>query len=1003
MKLLVRCGLLTIFAAASVACTQDEEEETMRTLEQSNAVSFVCVSMDAEQDRGRPIDDCPDFDEDDENRDLFALVTQPQRGEVAVVNLSEDYVIDTDPWIPGTTFLPVGENPVDLVSTPGGVATFVASAGGPFHHAIQAIPSSCITTPGEGDPRPDLALWPACALPSAPGRLAVLVDPPDEEGRLRETCTSEWVAPQDLPRPLAAAVEDTHQAGSGGCEADLRQEVEPPGRRKLAVTLPDIGEVWLLDAQRLLDVVPGAFPACADVALEGVIVLPTTLPDPLPAQNPGDLLGAETCLPPLSYGPAPDTYFSRPAGLDVRDNVLYVGDLGVPVVHRIDVEHPCTPTELPPLLPRSFESPTRVVFTNAVAASPRTTAGGQFVYAVDDTQGNVMVFDVSSGSEDRTPLVRSGMRFAPFEVPDRIAFGSPVKDVEFIFRDLPATNPTTGVAMTGLLCDPNPELEREDPDHPSLEHRPNGEFTEGARPYRLRGTFGFALLANGTIAVVDVEDLDAPCRRPIETHQGREENPMGCRLDPEIQLGDGLYTDDGTAEGVPTVTGEVSCNIVQAHRPRLARPFASTSEAAVSAPSLRTFPQLRSGTGSSLATSQTADGLANPKLLAADFRDGTPAGVYLGTTWYAADDDEYRLDTDPTTAERNTLTFYYREPRAFPASDEVAVTYEGAFLPQRTTGFLAVNADLAGATFLDASAGFCARGVEDLELAVGQAVELGVDVEDQADFARLHADYVQIVSEVPGEDDDYWDGLARACGDADLGTSYYACEAALGTPAEPQPMRDLMIREAYQGSLVVEPRAIDGGDPAAMLELLDCCFGGEALRYVVRAGHQWVVTSAAGGFQHQVTARGGDLRCVRDCNPRRELLGSRVLEIATTAHLEADADSSTERCERGECLACVEDEAGPVAPDSPCVFENITTRFAIYRGQRRSERDMSFSWYFSGGFTPLSASLVVSSASVSPLSMSFLPQIQELVVADGSAQGLIFVSLDDMGVDTSYE
>lgn len=999
MNAAIRPGLLLLCALVGSACSESQTRQTLRSLERSGAVSFVCLGVDAARDPGRALDACPDFDPLDERREVFALVTQTQRGEVAVVNLTAASVVDNDPWVPGESFLPVGENPVSIVSTPGGVVSFVASAGGTHHQGIYALPSSCINGPRTGGPRPDLALWPACALPAAPGEMVVLIDPPDEAGRLRETCGDAYVDPSALPVPLAAV--GAEASASRACEADLRQETTPPGRRKLAVTLADVGELWILDAQRLLDVTPGTFPACADVALEQVVRLDPTVPDPMPPQDPGDLAGAESCLPPLDFGPAPQRYVSRPSGLEVRESVLYVGDVGAPLVHRYAVADPCSPTALPPLLPRSFEEPTRTVFARSLAVSPTTTKGERFVYAVDDQRGNLMVFDVTPGAEQRTPLVRSRMKYVPFEIPDRLQFGSPVKDVEFVFRDLPETDPATGIAVTGQLCDPDPLLQLRAPQSPLLGHRPDGTYDEGARPFRLRGTFAFALLANGTVTTIDVEDLDAPCRRPILANPDPvSEDVQGCLgdLDPP----GGVYTLDGTLDGEPTVTGELSCQVVVPHRPRSAKPFASSAAAGVSAAALRTHPQLRSPTGGSLPSNQSELGLDNPKLLAVDFPDGTPAQVYLGTTLLRSDDPERLAETDPTVAERNAVGFIYREPRAFLATDEIAVVYEGAVMPLRTGGILRIPAEGATAELDDAGGVFCSNGVEDLDLARALAEEQRVPTAEQERFALRHADYVQIVSPIPERDDPYWGSLATGCGGGDVALSRYTCEDAFGTPEEPQESRDLVVVEAYQGRLTVTPRTGAGADPRAQLELIDCCFGGEALAYRVRAGGRWFVSSVGLGAQHRITARSDDLRCVSDCNPRRELTRSRVLEIATMGQVDPGPSAGIEACGPGECLACLLEEAGPVAPDSPCVFENATMRFAIYRGRRRSERDMTFGWQYAGGFVPMTTSLSATSLGMAPLSLKFLSPLQELAVTDGAEQGLVFISLDTVTVHTSF-
>lgn len=82
------------------------------------------------------------FDSEVNPRHLFALVTQTLRGEVAVVDLSAGKVVDLDSSTPGFRFIPVGKNPIDIVSTPGGVASFVGVAD-VGKEGIFAIPTRC--------------------------------------------------------------------------------------------------------------------------------------------------------------------------------------------------------------------------------------------------------------------------------------------------------------------------------------------------------------------------------------------------------------------------------------------------------------------------------------------------------------------------------------------------------------------------------------------------------------------------------------------------------------------------------------------------------------------------------------------------------------------------------------------------------------------------------------------------------------------------------------------
>lgn len=973
------CGLAAALVVLA-GCSETELSQSLRSLERSGAVSFVCLNPEAEANPGRSLDDCPDFNGDDaEDRDLYALVTQTLRGEVAVVDLDHGGVLDSDTGVPGLTFLPVGPNPVDITSTPGGTATFVAAAGGPGEQGIFALPTSCIRVPEDDEPPRDLVTWPSCSLPSAPGRLVVLVDPPNAAGEVRSACDGAY-GPVD---------------GGGGtldCEADLSLEVNPPGRRKLAVTLPDVGELWILDAQTLLDAPGGAFAPCV---VERVVSLAVEeRPGDLQQQVPADLAADPSCLPSLNYGPAGGPFRPRPAAVDLADEVLYVADLAAPVVHRIDVSDPCAPTEQPALFPLSYEEPGRTVFTSDLAVSALTAQRKRFVYAIDDQVGGVMIFDVSPASTNRTPIVREGGQRLPFEAPDRIRFAAPAKAVELVTRDLAESDPETGVAEYGVLCDPDPALDPNS-DAPAVEYRTSDDYSTGARPTRLRGTFGLVGLTNGDVAVIDVEDFDAPCRRPTETNPTDAEDFRGCAGDPTVP--GGLYTVDGTTDGDRTTSGEASCRIFEEHRARSATYFASGSDTGVSAPSLRTFPQLRDPEGRSLPTNQTEEGLRSPKVLAVDFASGQPAEVYVGTTRYGSALDENHLDTDPTVAEQGSLTFLMREPRAFVPVDSGAAVYEGVVVAERDVAFLEVLGDTARLS--DAGGVFCDRGVEDVELGRETGRGIGVPAARLDEYAAWHGDYVQVTAPLPAADDHYWD--VQTCGGANL---FYTCEEMFGTPEDPQQARDLTVLQAYQDHVLVTPRgSADSGARAELLRQLDCCFGGEALSYVVRGGRQWVVSSAAGGIQHNITTAVVEdgLRCVRDCNPRRAFLQGRAHEIADATHVAA-SDGLIEACGEGECLGCVLAAPGPVAPDSPCVYQGLTTRFAIYRGTQRSVRDMVFGWEYSGGFSALSVSTAADTTSVSPQRMFWLPQTQNVVVTDGAAQGLVLIELDSVAVRRSF-
>jgi hypothetical protein len=924
---------------------------------------------------------------------MLALVTQTVTGEVAVADISSGVVVDVDPSVPGYSFLRVGASPVSVVSSPDGEASFVGVAE-LAREGIYAIPSSCAGPPRDGETRRDLTTWPACALPSAPSEMAIVIDPPMADGTVRQSCDG---TPADASPPIAA--------NRSECAADLTRDARLIGRRKLVVTLPDLGQLAVIDAQELLDRSPGSFEPCRIEALHSLRVdLPERIEQPVPAD-----LQVDGCQGPTRAYDAPSGPFSpRPAGIAQSGSRLYVADQGAPVVHVVGFADPCAPVEEPPLLPVSFADPARVVTTNRVAVSPVTTAGRQFVYAIDELDrpaASAMVFDVSPGSGARTPLVREGSARMPFELPDRIGFAAAIQDIGFGFRDVPIPDPTTGAAVFGTLCDPDPEIT--DPALPAVRHRTSPNRSQGARPYNLRGHYGFALLTNGQIAVLDVEDFDAACRRPIATNPSDIPDFRGCANDPERPP---FYTLDKTETGVPTVSNEASCRIVEPHRPR-ARDFSvSSPDMGVRAPSLRGFPTLNSTEGG-LSTDQSEPGRQQPKLLAVDFPNPVasgaplPARVHVGTTLYVADEAaQNRLVTDPARAERASIALPLYTPRSYPADEQTSLTYEGVLLRRNNSGTLEMGSGTLD-LLTDSSALFCQAGVQDVALTRELGSEkFGLSGAALEAFARHHADYVQITSGLVAPEDEYWAGVGATCGG---GLGYEACEQFFAD--EEDPARDLLILGAYQDRVSLESRV------GVSHELLECCFP-SALSYVVRGGRQWVLSGSASGFRHDIAAEqrvGPDgsvsYACVRRCDPRRRFFTSRAFEVSSTSCPASPADALS-ACSVGPATAddqvCAYDHTtGGVVPGGPasgCIFENLTSRFVVYRGQRASQRDMSFVWQTIGGFRPLVASLVDQTVSVLPQELVFVPELSRIAVVDGASMGLSFVSLDTLALTSPY-
>jgi hypothetical protein len=974
---------------------------------------------------GHPYSDCPDRDSTDDTNaakklSVFALVSQTVTDEVAVVNVTEGAVVDVDPARPGFGFLRVGGRPISMAATPGGRATFVATAD-VGRNGIFALPTSCLSAAEPDQPERDLTSWPACRLEETPGELSVLIQPfADAPPVDADDCRVDSYA-DDSAADAGASADSAFE--SNVCQGDLRDEAGGEGRRKLIVALPDSGELGVIDAQELLSIPAGTFPPChfeRRVKLE--VNVPAGVAQTLPADLTGNLLDPSATCSEVSAptAPPPGKRSPQPAGFALADNRLYVADQAAPVVHVMDTSNVCNLAELSPLLPMSLRQPTRVVTTRRVAVSPLTPAGQRFAYAIDaeDQPGaSVMVFDVSPGATDHTPLVRSGSPELPNERPDRLQLGSAAKDVTFAYRDIPYVDPSTGVAEFGTRCSPDPSV---DAATPAGLARPNSSDSTGARPGLLRGLFGFILLTNGQIAVVDVDDFDADCRRPISTNASAIPDFRGCANDSfSFEAPDGglFLTSDGKAASKPLVSNEVSCRVVQPHRFRGSHFAVNDSTIGVRAPSLREAPQLN--LPASASNSAFSD---RPRLLAVPFAGPTgelPADIFIGATRFSTSANEGvdAVTTDPNDKSseeaqtQQSVVLPPLEPRSYAADDTVTVTFEGSFAGDRKAGFLRTEDGLA--VLRDGALSFCGAGVYDVATMKGYAQsELGVADDAAADtFARAHADYVQITTALPLETDSYWKSLAES--DSKVKPTRADCLTTFGAnDADPLPLtRDFRVVQAFADKLVLEAR--DPVEVPVDWALVNACFP-TAQTYRLRAGNHWVLRHDALGFRHDIVASGANSQCVRSCDPLRKWSKGRVFEISSEpSNCRAAAEPGVVDpgdpldlrvgCATDDDVACVYDQSSRLKlsdPAAACVFNGLNDRFALYRGRLKSVRDSVFTWHTTGGFSPLlmSVASLSSAGVVAPQSIQFLQQPEQMAVVDGASQGLSLFSLDTFSV-----
>ncbi|HEX7665181.1 MAG TPA: hypothetical protein VF407_11735, partial [Polyangiaceae bacterium] len=486
-------------------------------------------------------------------------------------------VVDVDTSTPGINFLTVGKNPTDIASTPDGKYSFVAAAE-VSKPAIYAIDSrrilgdaraanfdSATIPPGAPKPNqvPTLVTWPSCTLPAAPGSITVV-----PAAQLTATPPSTDGGTPDVDGGTDAGTPD---GGVSGSEL---------GDYTLAVVIPGDevrnAELLTLDPNQFTDgSTPGGSLAPCKILSTTTLAAPTTqtwspgptwnegipfdggfgestTPPPAPTdagvtdggddagdasagagvaasatQGLGNPAAPASCASVVDAGqentlPALPPAFPRGGAIARSGTTIYIADQALPMIHVVDVSDPTAPKELQPLLTTSLLEPNRRVIPGQLAVSPTTRDYVTYLYAIDQKEGSIMVFDVSNPTTSpHVPLTRPHAEVNPFQAADRITFGQPVASLAFASHDYSPLDGTTAIPR-GLLCNPN-KLAQLQGGLPGKDkgtyYRANaptadveGDLT--VEPQRLRGIFALATLTNGAVVFIDVDDWDSPCRRP---------------------------------------------------------------------------------------------------------------------------------------------------------------------------------------------------------------------------------------------------------------------------------------------------------------------------------------------------------------------------------------------------------------------------------------------------------------------------------------------------------
>jgi hypothetical protein len=1104
---LAACGVtvLALGAAISAAsCSSTPTNVPVRTFERAQKMDVVCVHMTDGNGNYLPADpitqdNCAPVPTNVLGstlpNHLYALVTQTTRGEIAVVDITSGVVVDEDRSTPGINFIPVGQNPTDVAVSPDALLTFV-SAAEVNKPAIYAIPNGRILGdsqfPTTFYPQPALTLpeLPACALPQAPIGLAIV--PRSAVAAAGDAGGGDAAADGGAPTAtasyevlvlLAAGPEggakiitlDPLPFERGVPQSDLGPDASPVGAGttvgpgsldpcpitsalELSGTVPPSwtpGATWsdgidYVDAD--IDIssdLPWSGPGCSVPPgyLDGGTFDAAIPPSPSSDAGPSDAGvsdGGDAAIPFVfaqTLAPQPTSLVFDPISM-----ALYVGDVALPLIHVIDMSTPGAPVELPPLLATSMTQPSRVVTVSGLAISPTTRDYKRYLYAIDQKDGSLIVYDVTNpATAQRTPMQRPYSELAPNNPQDRIVLGAPVAAVAFVSNDWPLTevngvNVTT--AKTGLLCNPNPNAinasslpnVRTDSDEALgasyTANAPNQQVAPG--PSRLRGVFGLATLSNGELITIDVDDWDTPCRRndpmlevepscktPNSGYGGVDastykssalevgEPPPTDPNDVDPYHAPSTYDCRSGANGGASVTLEDFFPVAAPHRPRSEYYLRNDPTTGEHIPNLVITPQLALLGGAQDAIPDA--GGANPYMAPAVGLPYDPGGLINPT------------NADPAT--RNVVatvspgvTFSWEDPTAF-VDQNWTVTYEGAI-----PAYDGLKAELSSddgsyetITMAAPNSQFCSGGVEDF--ALGQSrVQAELTALAQQNLTPLPetgswtGDYVQIVPDILGQGDPYW-SAENDCWDpslSDPNMRQAVCENTYGSLTDsdggvnttPSLYRDFPILEAYEDHFVIgrfgyhDPsnpqiasRVVVGADPsnAATLKLMKCCFHNQA-SFQVRAGGEWVTIGSTSGFLNHVVADPSTHRCIESCQPHDVLLNGRALDVPRDASGAAVTN---------------------ISRNSPLAMRNPMFSFSMSSGaaptstggilfHTTNTRDQQWTFSTGGSFVPQTTALYQSNTSASPQSMRFIESLGQVAVVDGASQGLMLISLQTL-------
>ncbi len=481
---------------------------------------------------------------------LHALVTQSTRGEVAAVDQTKRQIRDSDPRIPGYTFVDVGGLPRAIVTPPhkpgtkpgepaiGPPWTYVASAEG---QSLRAVATCRFREGAECGPEAGMAVDDLkIALPAQPQDMVL---GPDDALWITLPSIS-LIARVPLPTDGRAFFERAKDAGAAGDSKDAgdAKDAGDPKDLQDQITffpVPVVGEAKPLD------------PVREETEYVSACGLGYSL----------DLKATGLDLPaaPVAAG----TGVASPTRLrfDVKTGRLFVADASQPVIHVVSIESQQVVGAIATGAPiRDFaltEAVPKLAPVDIVKpkGTPKFNADEQrYLYAIDDRDGSVMVqtFAYEAGKITAQPLWLPATR----TYKDRLELSSPALAIDIadnrllsntfvcdwgrdaVLKESEGKASLITLARTALgsaedvLKQKTDALAKatkasakaaEDAKVKAQEALDKAQakyaklvaersILDNAGPAALRGVFALITTLDGYVGVVDVHDLDVFCR-----------------------------------------------------------------------------------------------------------------------------------------------------------------------------------------------------------------------------------------------------------------------------------------------------------------------------------------------------------------------------------------------------------------------------------------------------------------------------------------------------------